>query len=162
MIQRSKKNAYIFGIIVVALLIIAIIFLVFRAFESKEGYRVNLEIWGPLDDSRLYESLGRDYVQSNPVFRGVKYKKFLVDEYKEDLLDALASGNGPDIFLIRNNWMGEFQDKVVPAPDTILNEATVRREFVNVVADDGVIEREDIRGAAFCRFFGIVLQQRFV
>jgi ABC-type glycerol-3-phosphate transport system substrate-binding protein len=148
MIQKSKKNAYIFGVIVIGIFIVAIIFLVLKAFDAKDSYRVSLEMWGPLDDSRVYESLGREYRQANPFLNKVSYKKFLVDEYKADLLDALASGNGPDIFLIRNNWMGEFQDKVVPAPETILNEATIRREFVNVVADDGVID---------ARVFGVPL-----
>lgn len=138
--QKSKTRAYIATAGIIIVVIITIILLIWMAFPSRDSYSVELEMWGPIDDSRLYENLSREYREANPFMRRVTYRKFLVDEYKEDLLDALAAGNGPDIFLIRNTWVPEFQDKIVPAPAELVNEATIGREFVNVVADDVLIE----------------------
>jgi ABC-type glycerol-3-phosphate transport system substrate-binding protein len=58
------------------------------------------------------------------------------DTYEKDLVEALASGQGPDIFLIQNNWLPKFADKVVPAPQTIITEQKFRNDFVDVVAND--------------------------
>ena len=30
--------------------------------------------------------------------------------YEDELIDAMASGNGPDIFLVNNAWMPRFED----------------------------------------------------
>ncbi len=60
------------------------------------------------------------------------------ETYKEDLLDALASGKGPDIFMIRNSWRKSFEDKTVPAPEGLLTEKRFRDALVDTAADDFV------------------------
>ncbi len=39
-----------------------------------------------------------------------------VDSYENDLRDALATGKGPDIFLIHHTWLTKHLDKLEPAP----------------------------------------------
>ena len=48
-----------------------------------------------------------------------------VDSYENDLRDALAAGNGPDVFLIHNSWLTKHQDKLSPAPDSVLTPKQV-------------------------------------
>lgn len=108
--------------------------------ETPVKYNVNLEIWGAFDDSDAFSKIFAEYQDVNPFVTNFEYKKFLVDDYKQDLLDALASGKGPDIFLIHNTWLPEFKDKIEPAPVVLLNEAMYRKNFVDVAADDFVSE----------------------
>jgi ABC-type glycerol-3-phosphate transport system substrate-binding protein len=140
MLQKSKQPAYIAAIIITILVIVAVIILVTISLRSVAGYNISFEVWGPLDDSDAYAEINRSYSEIHPYIDRVDYKKMLVDEYKRDLLDALASGNGPDIFLIRNTWFPEFQDKILPAPENIFNEEMLRRDFVDVVADDVLMD----------------------
>ncbi|MFA5961499.1 MAG: extracellular solute-binding protein [Parcubacteria group bacterium] len=101
-------------------------------------YKVNLEVWGVVDDSDAYVEIFKNYHDINPNVGTITYKKQRIETYQQDLLDALASGKGPDIFLIQNNWLPMFANKIVAAPKEILTEQRFRSNFVDVVADDFV------------------------
>src|SRR3989338_4029250 len=103
-----------------------------------ETYQVKLEMWGIFDDSDAYTEVFNEYRRLNPYVGEIVYRKLPIETYKEDLLNALAAGNGPDIFMIRNAWRGAFEDKVIPAPDYLLTEKQYRDAFVDVVAADFV------------------------
>lgn len=104
--------------------------------ETSQPYKVNLEIWGIIDDSDAYTRLLGPYRQLNPYVGDITYRKLSLDTYKQDLLDALAAGKGPDIFMIQNRWLPSFADKVVPAPDYITDERAFRETFADVVGND--------------------------
>jgi len=103
------------------------------------NYKVDLEVWGVLDDSDAYTEVFKDYRQLNPNVGNITYKKQRIETYEKDLIDALASGNGPDIFLIQNTWLPTFSNKVASAPKAILTEQKFRSDFVDVCADDFIM-----------------------
>ncbi len=105
-----------------------------RKVSSK--YSVNLNVWGVFDNSSVYTTIFSEYAKINENIAPVSYQKHTLDAYKNDLLGALAAGNGPDIFMIHNSWMPDFQDKIVPMPKYMGTEAEFRANFVDVVADD--------------------------
>ncbi len=108
--------------------------------EPQAGYLVNLEIWGIFDDSTVYSQIINDYKMINPYVGEIKYRKFSEDTYKQELIDALASGTGPDIFLINNGWLPAFQNKVEPAPSPIVGEIDMKNNFPDIVAGDFMSE----------------------
>lgn len=103
---------------------------------NPKQYTLNLEIWGLFDDRDAFDAIIENYKKLNPNIGEISYKKLTPDTYKRDLLDALASGQGPDIFLIQNHWLPSFGDKVYPAPATILNEQQYKASFADVAAQD--------------------------
>ncbi|MEI8344260.1 MAG: extracellular solute-binding protein [Candidatus Moraniibacteriota bacterium] len=105
---------------------------------QSAGYHVSLEIWGTLDDSTIYNEAVSKYKDLNPYIVDIKYRKFSQDTYKQDLLDALASGQGPDIFLMNNSWLPSFENKLEPAPIKLVSEQDVNTNFPDVVATDFV------------------------
>jgi len=115
---------------------------------TDTSYRVDLEVWGVFDDSDALQQVIGQYKNLNPNVGSISYKKFSVDTYRQDLLDALAAGNGPDIFLIRNSWTPAFADKIVVAPDTLMDERSYRNTFVDTVGDDFVTNDGKIAGVA--------------
>jgi len=143
--QKSKRPAFIVSIVLLLIVVLSVIILATIALRTPDGYKINLEVWGPIDDSDAFGGINREYTEVNPFVGKIQYKKMLVDEYKRDVLDALAAGNGPDIFLIHNTWIPEFQDKIVAVPDLLITEDGVRRDFVDVVASD-VIKNGEIYG----------------
>jgi ABC-type glycerol-3-phosphate transport system substrate-binding protein len=108
--------------------------------SSQQNYKINLEVWGSTDNSLAFEKLVEEYRKVNPYVGEIKYRKMSYDTYKKDLVDALASGNGPDIFLINNNWLPYFQNKIEPAPDYFLKEVDVRDSFVDVVGKELIVD----------------------
>lgn len=105
-----------------------------------EKYLVKLEVWGTFDDTDAYADMFNEYRKINPYVGEITYRKLPLETYKEDLLNALAAGKGPDIFMIRNAWRSSFEDKIVPAPDIFVTEKQFRDVFVDVVADDFISE----------------------
>ncbi|PIU77749.1 MAG: hypothetical protein COZ28_03260 [Candidatus Moranbacteria bacterium CG_4_10_14_3_um_filter_44_15] len=117
---------------------------------TTPNYRVDLEIWGLFDDSDVFSKAIGEYQKRNPRVREINYKKLTVDSYETDILEALATGNGPDIFLIHNTWLAKHKDKLVPVPTDnssgnpveILNARQIRDQFVDVVSADFVSENQ--------------------
>ncbi|MCX6765454.1 MAG: extracellular solute-binding protein [Candidatus Moranbacteria bacterium] len=123
--------------ILVAFIVLTSLFFFSGCLKKKETvYKVNLEIWGVFDNSDAYGKIAQAYREINPFVGEIKYRKFEADNYKRDLLDALASGQGPDIFFFHNTWLPSFADKVEPAPDWLLGEQEFRQNFVDVAAND--------------------------
>lgn len=114
--------------------------------QAPPGYLVSLEIWGVFDDSDAYTKAIAEYQRINPYIKGIQYRKLSPDTYKEDLINAFASGKGPDIFMIRNSWRGAFEDKTAPAPTELLTERAYRDAFVDVVASDFIGTENKIYG----------------
>jgi multiple sugar transport system substrate-binding protein len=107
--------------------------------KTAPVYKVDLEIWGLFDDSNVYGKIAEKYGALNPHVGEIKYRKFTQDTYKKDILNALASGQGPDIFLINNSWVPAFQDKVESSPTWIFPEQEIKNDFVDVVGNDFLI-----------------------
>ncbi len=135
--------------------IAASILVVFGAFSlagctksaPPAAYDVSLEVWGIFDDSDAYTQILTEYHKINPHAKNIVYRKMPIETYKEDLLNALAAGKGPDIFMIRNAWRSAFEDKIAPAPDYFMTEREYRDTFVDVAASDFIGVDKKIYGA---------------
>jgi len=110
---------------------------------APPAYQVNLEVWGVLDDSEsfqvpinTYQEIGKAHVGS------VIYKKKTPETYREDLLNAFAEGTGPDVFLIRSSWLPLFKNLIVPAAEYQVSEKEFRDSFVDVAADDLIVDKK--------------------
>jgi multiple sugar transport system substrate-binding protein len=137
-----EKNTKIIVIGVGAFLILGLVALFYFGAPDETGpkYKVSLEIWGPLDDSSTYRDIFDTYRKINPNITKIQYKKINYDTYKEELKEALAAGQGPDIILIKNTWLPSFSNKITPASPEIISEQVYRKNFVDVCANDFVSE----------------------
>ncbi len=104
--------------------------------SQSQSYSVNLEIWGIFDESAIYSDVIVKYKDLNPYIKEIKYRKFSQETYKQELLDALASGQGPDIFLINNSWLPSFKNKLEPASQPLFNDQDMKANFPDVVSFD--------------------------
>lgn len=100
----------------------------------KRVAKTTLEMWG-YDASDVWQGIIRDYRLNHPTIT-VKYTQLTADSYETELIDRLASGKGPDIFMIRNTWLPKHGAKLAPAPATLMNAARVEELFPAVVRQD--------------------------
>lgn len=132
--ENTKKIFVIAGIVLLVVLIAIYAFI--HRNTQQNTYKANLEIWGLFDDSDTFSKVIDEYKKRNPLIGDITYKKLTVDSYENDLLDALATGKGPDIFLIHNTWLPKHQDKLAPAPQNVMNLKQVQDSFPDVVSAD--------------------------
>lgn len=96
---------------------------------------VVLTIWDPFESSENLQPLFTAYQKKYPNVQ-IVYTKKDIATYQSDLLNALASNTGPDIFSINNNWLPEYINKVVPATSTTFSFKSYKDTFVDAAVND--------------------------
>lgn len=99
---------------------------------------IPLEIWGVFDDSSVFERINDSYGKASPRVSKVSYKKISSnpEEFEKELIDAFASGNGPDVFFFSNSWLKKHGNKIAPMPNGDVYLTKHKNEFVDVVHQD--------------------------
>lgn len=87
------------------------------AATQKAAQPVTINIWGTVNDEDVYDSVLTDFRALHPNVTFI-YKRFRLEEYETELVNALAEDRGPDIFLINNAWTGKYMSKITPMPAT--------------------------------------------
>ncbi|MBU2067967.1 extracellular solute-binding protein [Patescibacteria group bacterium] len=100
--------------------------------------KVELEFWGVFDDSDIYQPLITAFNQENKHIT-INYYKKNYETYEKDLLEAMASGRGPDIYMIHNTWALKYQDKLYSIPSDLMTLKGFQDSFVDVAYQDFVI-----------------------
>ena len=96
---------------------------------------VVLQFWDPFETSQNFQPLITAYQQLHPNVQ-IVYTKKDITTYPADLLNALASGNGPDIFSINNAWLPQYINKVQPAASSTLSFTDYKNAFVDAAVND--------------------------
>jgi len=96
---------------------------------------VVLTFWKTFEDSENMQGLIEAYRQAHPNVE-IVYSKKNLENYEKDLLNALASGQGPDIFSIHNSWLPGYLDKLEPAPASTFNLKQYQDAFVDAAVQD--------------------------
>jgi ABC-type glycerol-3-phosphate transport system substrate-binding protein len=96
---------------------------------------VSLEFWGVYDDSDVFSQLIDKFNEEFPRTRITYYKK-TYETYEKDLLEAMVTGRGPDIFMLHNTWLPRYGDRISFAPESIVSFRQFQTDFVDVVIND--------------------------
>lgn len=133
----TRRQIIIFGILaVIAITAALVIFGVIPGLRpSEERQRVLLEVWGTFDDQRAFENAFAGYSKLRPNVE-VRYRQFSPNTYETDLVNALAAGRGPDIFMFHNTWLPKHIAKIAPAPLTQLPFADFQALYPRVIEQD--------------------------
>ncbi|MBL7155479.1 MAG: extracellular solute-binding protein [Candidatus Portnoybacteria bacterium] len=122
-------------------LIVPIIFLSLTAAlpgcKEPLAEEVELEFWGVFDDSDIYRPLIEDFNLAFPKIK-INYYKKTYQTYEKDLLEAMAGGRGPDIFMMHHTWLPRYEDKIWAAPSELITLKELTDNFVDVVYTDFV------------------------
>lgn len=103
--------------------------------------KMDLTIWGVADDSSNFSDFIASYQSLHPNIT-INYKKFRPEEYERMLLEAWAEDRGPDIFAVKDSWLGKYKSKITPLPDKI-NMVYVYQKDVFAGKKEDVYEAKD-------------------
>lgn len=113
---RPNQIAIVIGAVgVVAVVIIA--FLFFRKPTGDVGVPVTLTVWGTEPSEHVTPAL--------LAYKGIRpnvtatYREMNPLTYTDTLVDALAAGEGPDVFTMPSTDVGLMRSKLTPAPSTV-------------------------------------------
>lgn len=143
---------------------------------------LTLEYWSVVDDFDAFEDIVKAYRTIHPNI-SINYRKFRIEEYETELLNALAEDRGPDILSIHNTWMPAYQTKLQPMPGQLrlafrelqgtiqpkpvwvekivagMSPGQLRNAFVDQVAADAIMlgETEDPKAGLVEQIYGLPL-----
>lgn len=100
---------------------------------------VTIKIWKPFVDTDKMQAIISAYQAAHPNVT-IEYTKKNIENYQSDLLNALAAGNGPDIFSVNNTWVPQYMDKIVAAPDTVFTVKDYHDTFVDAMSTDLIVD----------------------
>ncbi|MDO8584528.1 MAG: extracellular solute-binding protein [bacterium] len=97
--------------------------------------KVALSMWGVFDAPDAFSAVINAYKAQAPNV-SIAYKQFAPEDYERELVNALAAGKGPDMFMAHNTWLPKHYDKMLPLTGESLPIATFRNLFPRVVEQD--------------------------
>jgi multiple sugar transport system substrate-binding protein len=122
-------------IIIIFLLVALIAVLMFAGilpgFESNStGSAVEVKIWGPFSN-QIMSGLINNLNQANKETFKVSYSEKKSVDYRNDLINALASGNGPDIWIMTQDNIITDASKVYLLPQASFSERNFKDTFID-------------------------------
>lgn len=82
--------------------------------SNSAGSLGTVVLWGTVPNALISAPL-KDFNDANPTFV-VKYEQKSADTFDRDLLEALATGTGPDMFFLPDNLVFHYANKILNIP----------------------------------------------
>ncbi|MBM3256386.1 MAG: extracellular solute-binding protein [Candidatus Moranbacteria bacterium] len=126
--QKYKKT-----IVFIGLTLISGIFLSGCGCKKAPAPSVDkITIWGLWDESEVYDKIISAYKDQHRNVKQINYRKLACNEsecydYIREVVQALAAGAGPDIFMINNTWVPAQKDKMLPL-DSVNDELVKQKK----------------------------------
>lgn len=125
------KRGLVFALIGVLVLVVVVVLVATLAGGKKSPTADNtLAVWSPFDEEAVYKQISEQFLADNPTVKlSFKYVQATdAKDYEAKVVDAIAAGNGPDIWLIRTDWLSKHQTKLTPATKYIDLSKTKKTE----------------------------------
>lgn len=121
----------------IILVVFLFIFTLFIRGEDDDPYMVvaNLEFWGVLDEGSAYENILNSFKNVYPNVT-INYTRIPEQNYEERILEAMALGQGPDVYMIKNSDATRHQNRITSLPTSYYSLISLRRHFPDIVERD--------------------------
>lgn len=104
--------------------------------NPSAGQEISLSFWG-VDKPSAIQPVIDSYVGLNSNVK-ITYRQIDSSSYEKTLIDALATGQGPDVFMFNNNWLLKHGNKAMPAPASQISADVVASLFPAIVSQNFV------------------------
>lgn len=145
----SKPYLIIYGLIGVVVFLTILIFIgVIPGAEPRDPPPFTIVVWGFEDQPQTWEEIAQSYRKTGVRTATIAYAPKDAATYETELLNALASGTGPDIFLMRDSWIAGYGSRVRPLPEGSLGyeRKNLRAAFADGIASAVVNQKGELLG----------------
>jgi multiple sugar transport system substrate-binding protein len=101
-----------------------------------------VQVWGTLN-AAAFNAILRQQAEANPNFAHIIYTQKEEATFIADVTNALASGTGPDLIVLRQDYAYSQAAKLIPIPATSLSSTQFKNTFVDAaspfIGDNGVL-----------------------
>lgn len=122
--------------------LILISVIVFSKYKGSAGEQADVVIWGTLNSTEFGDILANSPLKQDKTVN-VKYEEKEADKFDNELLEALAAGNGPDLFILPQDKIYKQKNKVLILPYSSYPERNFKSSFVEgaeiFLSSEGVV-----------------------
>ena len=118
----------IFGVI--AVLIFSGILPGYKNERAQRGPVVSVSLWGTLPRSQINGVISA-INKENKSYK-IEYIAYPDSSYENEVINALASGKGPDFWIISQDMVLKNKDKISPVPFAYYTERNFRDDFIDI------------------------------
>ncbi len=136
--QFTKPQLVFIAVVSFIGLLLLLVFLGVLPGRRNTGQGIEITVWG-IDDSRTWRNVAGRFATAYPNIK-VRYQAMDADTYERDLVNAMAVGRGPDVFMIENNWLLKHGEKLTPAPAKDYTIESFQKAFPGVAEQDFTAE----------------------
>ena len=104
--------------------------------SDEPATKITLTVWG-IEDSVNFSELFSQYTTAHPNVQ-LRYTQVPEDRYEKTLLNAMATGQAPDILMIHRSWVYRYSDKIMASEYSRIQPSEVATLFPDVVSRDFV------------------------
>lgn len=128
-IKLPKKIIFaIFGLVLLIIITLVISKLKSNNVGPLVGNKGEIIWWGVTLEEDVVNPLIDKFEEENPELK-VTYVKQSLQDYRERLTNALASGNGPDIFEMHVSWVPMFASSLSTMPTSLMGKDEYLKTF---------------------------------
>lgn len=102
--------------------------------KIEELPSLTLKVWG-IENRPAMQDIISGYENLRKNVR-VEYEEINPATYEQDVINALATGSGPDIVMFHNSWLPKHYNKIVPLKEEQMNMVTLQETFPTVIEQD--------------------------
>ncbi len=127
------------AILIIALFIGIFIYLIpslQRSSADEPATKLTLTVWG-IEDPGNFSELMSQYTVAHPNVL-LRYTQIPEDRYEKTILNAMATGQAPDILMIHRSWVYRYSDKIMAAEYATIQPSELASLFPDVVSRDFV------------------------
>ncbi len=140
---KSIFQLALFGIFGLAIVVAVLIFSGLISVGSQTATQVTgtVEIWGTIPSSYMTDYIEK-FSLANDTLK-LKYVQKSDATFNNDLVEALASGRGPDLVFLTEDMILKQKERIFPIPSTSISERTIKDAFVReselLITKDGLL-----------------------
>jgi len=123
------------GLFLIIVLVLIIIFFRRQSAGPVGGVTGEIVVWGVFDNKRNMKTVIDTYNQKSPGVKVIYIEKD-PNTYEQDLVNALATPNAPDVFMIHNTWLPKHVNKFLALPAGAMNFEDYRALYPDTVIQD--------------------------
>lgn len=106
-----------------------------------------IEFWGINDDESVWLPVLDAFRQKNGHIT-VQYTRFPEETYEDTLINRIAEGSGPDVFLLKQEWIQKHKEKLYPLPQRDFNISwqEIKQLFADGAGQNMITKSGDVLG----------------
>src|SRR3989344_3648886 len=117
------------GAIFLALIVLLVIVGILPGLKNEQLGKAKLTVWG-FDEPKIFNEIGNKFIEENSG-ASIKYQQKTLSNFEEELLNAIARGESPDVFVLPSTYLKKHLDKLSSAPALLITEREILQQYAD-------------------------------